>query len=90
MKTMSALEVRKKFGSVLDMVSKKGIPVTISRANKPLAVLVPAQSYKAINFGRESRLRLTSEKIVEWKRLHAQKIKGVDVVKLLRESREER
>jgi prevent-host-death family protein len=90
MKTMSALEVRKKFGSVLDMVSKKGIPVTISRANKPLAVLVPAQSYKAINFGRESRLRLASEKIVEWKRLHAQKIKGVDVVKLLRESREER
>jgi prevent-host-death family protein len=90
MKTMSALEVRKKFGSVLDMVSKKGIPVTISRANKPLAILVPAQGYKAINFGRESRLRLASEKIVEWKRLHAQKIKGVDVVKLLRESREER
>ena len=90
MKTMSALEVRKKFGSVLDMVSKKGIPVTISRANKPLAVLVPAQDYKARNAGRETRLRLASEKIVEWKKAHAHKLKGVNAVKLLRESREER
>jgi prevent-host-death family protein len=90
MKTMSALEVRKKFGSVLDMVSKKRIPVTISRANKPLAVLVPAQDYKARNSGRETRLRLAVNRIVEWKKLHAQKLKGVDAVKLLRESREER
>ncbi len=89
MKTMSALEVRKKFGSVLDMVSKKRIPVTISRANKPLAVLVPAQDYKARNTGRETRLRLASEKILEWKKLHARKLKGVNAVKLLRESREE-
>ncbi len=90
MKTMSALEVRKKFGSVLDMVSKKGIPVTISRANKPLAVLVPAQDYNARNAGRETRLRLASEKLLEWKKLHAQRLKGVNAVKLLRESREER
>lgn len=90
MKTMSALEVRKKFGSVLDMVSKKGIPVTISRANKPLAVLVPVQDYKARNAGRETRLRLAAEKIVEWKKTHAHKLKGVNAVKLLRESRDER
>jgi len=87
MKTMSALEVRKKFGSVLDMVSKKRIPVTISRANKPLAVLVPAQDYKASNAARETRLRLASEKIFEWKKLYARKLKGVNAVKLLRESR---
>jgi prevent-host-death family protein len=90
MKTMSALEVRKKFGSVLDLVSKKGVPVTISRANKPLAVLVPARDYQARNAGKESRLRLAAEKILEWKKLHLQKIKGIDAVKLLRESREER
>ena len=88
--TMSALEVRKKFGSVLDMVSKKGIPVTISRANKPLVVLVPAQDYKARNAGRETRLRLASEKILEWKKAHAHKLEGVNAAKLLRESRDER
>jgi len=88
--TMSALEVRKKFGSVLDMVSKKGIPVTISRANKPLVVLVPAQDYKARNAGRETRLRLATEKILAWKKAHAHKLKGVNAANLLRESREER
>jgi prevent-host-death family protein len=86
MKTISALEVRKQFGRVLDMV----IPVTISRANKPLAVLVPAQDYKARNTGRETRLRLAAERIVEWKRLHAEKLTGLNAVKLLRESREGR
>ncbi len=90
MKTMSALEVRKRFGSVLDLVAKKRIPVTISRANRPLAVLVPADEYQARNSGRESRLRLTAEKIAEWKKLHARKLKGIDVVRLLRESREQR
>ena len=90
MKTRSALEVRKQFGSVLDMVSKKRIPVTISRANKPLAVLVPAQDYEARNTGRETRLRLAAERIIEWKRLHAEKLTGVNVIKLLRESREGR
>jgi prevent-host-death family protein len=90
MKTMSALEVRKQFGSVLDLVSKKGVAVTISRANKPLAVLVPAQDYQARISGRETRLRLAVEKIAEWKKRHAQKLKGVDVVKLLRESRQSR
>ena len=89
MKTMSALDVRKKFGSVLDLVAKKRIPVTISRANKPLAILVPADEYKARNTGRESRLRLATEKIAEWKKLHSQKLKGIDVVRLLRQSREE-
>ena len=90
MKTMSALEVRKQFGSVLDLVSKKRVPVAISRANKPLAILVPAQDYQAITLGRETRLRLAVEKIAECKKRHAQKLKGVDVVKLLRENRENR
>jgi prevent-host-death family protein len=90
MKTMSALDVRKKFGSVLDLVAKKGIPVTISRANKPLAVLVPFEEYRGGTSGRLSRLRLTVEKIDEWKKLHRKKIKGIDVVKLIREDRDGR
>jgi prevent-host-death family protein len=90
MKTMSALEVRKRFGSVLDLVSKKGVPVTISRANKPLAVLVPVRDYQARGSGRETRLRLAVENIAEWKKRHSRTLKGVDAVRLLRESRETR
>ena len=90
MKTLSALEVRKKFGAVLDMVTKDRVPVTICRANKPLAVLVPAEDYQSENSGRGQRLRLAAEKIAEWKSRHAKKLKGIDTTKLLRQSRAER
>jgi len=90
MKTVSALEMRKKFGSVLDMVTNQGIPVTICRADKPLAVLVPIEDYRSKSLGREHRLRRAAERIDEWKKRHAKKLKGLDVTKILRESRAER
>lgn len=90
MKTMTALEVGKQFGSVLDLVNKKRVPVTTCRANKPLAVLVPAEEYDARSSGRETRLRLAVEKIAEWKKRHSRKLKGIDAVRLLREIRNSR
>lgn len=90
MKTLTALEVRKKFGSVLDMVAKKHIHVAISRANQTLAVMIPADEYRVRNIGREKRLRLAAGKIDEWKELNAAGLKRIDTVKLLRESREQR
>ncbi|MGH7872437.1 MAG: type II toxin-antitoxin system Phd/YefM family antitoxin [Candidatus Binatia bacterium] len=86
---ISALEMRKKFGSVLELVTKQGIPVTICRAGKPLAVLVPIEDYQSKNFGREHRLRL-AKRINEWKKRHTKKLKGLDVTRMLRASRAER
>jgi len=90
MKTVSVLEMRKKLGSVLDLVTKKGIPVTICRAEKPLAVLVPIEDYRSKSLRREHLLRLDAERIDEWKKLHAKKLKSLDIPKMLRESRAER
>ena len=90
MKTVSVLEMRKKLGSVLDLVTKKGIPVTICRADKPLAVLVPIEDYRSKSLRREYLLRLAAERIDEWKKLHAKKLKSLDIPKMLRESRAER
>ena len=90
MKTMSALEVRRKFGGVLDLVAKKRIPVTICRANRPLAVLVPADEYAVGAQGREDRLRLAAERLSRWKAGRAGHLKGIDVIKLLRQSWESR
>jgi prevent-host-death family protein len=89
-RTMSALEVRRKLGAVLDLVAKRGIPVAICRSNKPLAVLVPADSYQAASSGRERRLRLTLERIGEWHKLHGRKLGKLDAVRRLRESRDAR
>ena len=92
MKTLSALTVRREFGSVLDEVVRKNEPVTITRANKPLVVLVPAASYGGANAGRirESRLRRADERVAEWRRRHAARLRGLDPVELVRESRSRR
>jgi len=63
MKTMTALDVRRKFGSVLELVSKQRVFVTISRAKKPLAVLVPPQDYHKKTLSRKTRFRLAVEKL---------------------------
>jgi len=81
MKTVSVLEMRKKLGSVLDLVTKKGIPVTICRA---------IEDYRSKSLRREYLLRLAAERIDEWKKRHAKKLKSLDITKMLRESRAER
>ena len=57
MKTVTALDLRKKLGSFLNEVSKKGEQVMISRANKPLAVLISLAEYeeKVLNKNRERK-----------------------------------
>ena len=90
MKTMSALEVRKHFGSVLDQVAKEHTPVVISRANKPLAVMISIDEYQARNSSRENRIRLTIEKIDGWKKRRKHALKKLDPVKLIRDIRENR
>lgn len=46
MKTLSALDLRKKLGEVLDTVAQSKERVMISRANKPLAVIISVDEYE--------------------------------------------
>ena len=46
MKTVTALDLRRRLGSVLNAVAEKHEPVTITRANKPLAVIISADDYQ--------------------------------------------
>jgi prevent-host-death family protein len=90
MKTLSAMEVRRKFGKVLDLVAKDREVITICRANKPLAVLVPADEFTGNKSVRAARLQRTVERIADWRRVHRQELAGLDPVRMLRESRESR
>ncbi len=92
MKTVTALDLRKKLGSVLDDVSKKGEQVMISRANKPLAVLIPLDEYeeKVLNKNRERKLEEISTKMDRWKKRHLKETASIDIVKVIREVREGR
>ncbi|MBM4351642.1 MAG: type II toxin-antitoxin system Phd/YefM family antitoxin [Deltaproteobacteria bacterium] len=92
MKTLTALDLRKKLGSVLNEVSKKGEQVIISRANKPLAVLISLDEYeeKVLKKNRERRLEEISAEMNHWKKKHLKETVNIDIVKVVREVREGR
>ena len=92
MKTLTALDLRKTLGSVLDDVSKKGEQVIISRANKPLAVMISVEEYeeKVLKKNRERRLREVSAEMDKWKKRHLKETIDIDIAKVVREIRENR
>jgi len=92
MKTVTALDLRKKLGSVLNDVSKKGEQVIISRANKPLAVLISIDEYeeKVLRKNRERKLKEISAEMDRWKKKHLKEVADIDTVKVIREVREGR
>lgn len=92
MKTVTALELRKKLGGFLNDVSKKKERILISRTNRPLAVLIPVEEYreKVLRKDRTAKLKDLSVRMEDWRRKHLRDISRVDVVKAVRETRERR
>lgn len=92
MKTVTALDLRKKLGSLLNNVSKKGEQVIISRANKPLAVMISVEEYeeKVLKKDRERKLKEISAKMDRWKKRHLKETVNINIVKSIREIREGR
>ena len=92
MKTMTTLDLRKKLGSILNDVSRKKEQVVISRANKPLAVMISIDEYeeKILKKNREQKLKDISLKMDEWKKIHQKETARIDVVIAVREMREKR
>ncbi len=92
MKTVTALDLRKKLGSVLNAVAEKHEPVTITRANKPLAVIMSADEYqdKVVKGDRGRKLKELAARIDAWKTEHKKETAHIDVVKALRETRARR
>ena len=58
MKTLSAMQVRKNLGAVLDEVRQTATPVMLERAGKPLAMLCPLPATGALTPSPASRRSL--------------------------------
>ncbi|MBU0505846.1 MAG: type II toxin-antitoxin system Phd/YefM family antitoxin [bacterium] len=92
---VSALEMRKKFGSVLDRVHKKGDHVTITRGNVPIAVIIPAKEHEDL-MKRKERFESVDEafdRLATWQKENHQKLtkrKNKDSTKDIREMRDKR
>ena len=92
MKTVTTLDLRKKLGSVLNSVAEGHEAVTITRANKPRAVIISAGDYqdKVLKGDRGRKLRELSSRMDAWKKEHRKETAHIDVVKAIREARERR
>lgn len=92
MQTLTTMDLRKNMGHILDMVAEKNEAVTISRANKPLAVILSIAEYeeKVQNKNRGQRLESLSGAMDAWRERNRSATKGVDVVQTVRESRDAR
>jgi prevent-host-death family protein len=62
---LSAVEARKKLGEILEGVFYRGDEVVIERAGKPMAVVIPAALYAALEKDRERLFELIEQ---NWER----------------------
>src|SRR5438105_523904 len=89
MRSVSALDVRKHFGQLLDEAAR-GERLIIERAGQPVAALVPLEDVPDIS--REARVRRRREAVADIARLARQYpvTPSVDAATLIREQRRER
>ena len=90
MRTVSALDVRKKFGALLDEAAA-GERLIIERAGQPIAALVPLTDLPEVN--REERIRRRLEAIEDIARFARQrpvKLPKGDAARIVRRQRDER
>ena len=92
MQILTTMDLRKNLGHILDMVAEKNEPVTISRANKPLAVILSITEYeeKVQKKNRSQRLEALSGHMDAWRERNRKATARVDAVQAVRESRDSR
>ena len=89
MKSVAALDLRKRLGSILDAVSSRKEGVVIQRANKPLAVLISVEEYeeKVLGKDRGRKLRDVADRMEAWRQAHRKEAAAVDAVRAVRAGR---
>jgi antitoxin (DNA-binding transcriptional repressor) of toxin-antitoxin stability system len=89
---VTAIEMRKKFGSILDRVVEKGEHITIMRGNLPLATLIPAQEHER-QCSSNQKIKTIEEALLEleaWKKKNptiVKKLAGTDSTEIIRKMR---
>ena len=92
MQTLTTMDLRKNLGHILDMVAETNESVIISRANRPLAVILSVSEYeeKVQKKNRGQRLEALSGAMDAWRERNCTATARVDVVQAVRESRDAR
>jgi prevent-host-death family protein len=89
MRTVSALDVRRRFGEIVDEAAA-GERIVIERAGQPIAAIVPLSDLEQVDPGRRKAARLAAiDSIVRLAREHPFEIRG-DPAELMRKQRRDR
>lgn len=88
MQSISALTLRKQFGKYLDLVAEKKETVMVSRANRPMVALIPAE--QAEDYERFATRRGEREEAARRMDVLRSQLKPVNIVDLVRRSRDSR
>jgi prevent-host-death family protein len=91
METISQQALSKeKINEVLKQVSERHIPTLVTKDNQPTAVILPYETYQELTRIREEHLREVYEHLQTWVERNSELLKGLDSVKLVRETRDSR
>jgi PHD/YefM family antitoxin component YafN of YafNO toxin-antitoxin module len=88
MRTVNALEVRNKLGTILDDLERTGEPVGVSKGRRPRAVLITVGDYQKRFIDRQTEER-RKELLSKVKAARASGVGGADSLTVLRELRGE-
>ena len=89
---MTTMDLRRNLGHILDTVAEKNEQVIISRANRPLAVILSVAEFeeKVLRKHRKNKLRELAGDMDDWRERHRKETTRVDVVQAVREIRDSR
>ncbi|MBI2354666.1 MAG: type II toxin-antitoxin system Phd/YefM family antitoxin [Deltaproteobacteria bacterium] len=92
MLTVTTMDLRKNLGHILDTVAEKNEQVIISRANRPLAVILSVADFeeKVQKKNRSQRLASLSDSMDAWRERNRRATAKVDAVQAVREIRNAR
>lgn len=89
---ITTMDLRKNLGHILDTVAEKNEQVIISRANRPLAVILSIGEFeeKVLKKNRKEKLRELAGDMDDWRERHRKETAKIDVVRAVREIRDSR
>lgn len=93
--TVTALQMRKKFGGILDRVVERGDHITIVRGNRAVATLIPVKEHEQ-QCGSKDRIRRIEEILAkndEWQKKNRKKLRQArheDSAEFIRKMRDAR
>ncbi len=92
MKTLTAMDLRRKLGTILNEVQDRKTRFIVSRGNKPLAVLISVSDYeeKVLKKERGRKLQVLCARMEKWKQEHGKETARVDATEAVRKARDRR